>query len=217
MGHREICQYRPQDDEYHIALELNPLGKRAQYQRWRDEREHALEHDKHQLGYACWHNGRSGNAIQKGLVKTTNYEEQRTARLLKARAERPRVTDGHPQYADNANDKHRLHDDAQHVFLSYQTAIEQGDARNRHKQHQRRGHNHPRRVTTIKHRLGGTYHVSRQRTLREQSHQGSRRGQPLTYYIYMFMCTHCFILQIFVTFYHLNVHLLPLFLLFRVI
>ena len=130
--HRKIGYDHPQQCEHHIAFKLDALGKGTQDKGWCDEGKHTLKHNKSDLGYARRHEAFCGDAMQEGFIPATDDACQCRPFGLVAGVEGPAVSEGHPQYAYCAHDKHGLHHDAQHIFLSYQSTIKQGNAWYRH-------------------------------------------------------------------------------------
>ena len=151
VRHREIGQNDPQHDKHRVARKLDPLGERPQNKSGSNQSEHALEHDERQFGNATGHHRIDRDTVQKGFVETADNGSQRIARLHESGAERPAIPESYPQNTDHSDDEHRLHDDAQYVFLAHQPAVEQRDSGNAHQQHENGGHDQPCRVARIQH------------------------------------------------------------------
>ena len=154
--HGEVGDGHPQQREHHVALELHALGEGSEYQGRRDEREHALEHGERELRYARRHDGVEAHAVQERLAPSAYECRQRRPLGGVAVVEGPAVAERHPQQAHRSHDEHGLHDDAEHVLLAHQSAVEQRDAWYAHEQHEDGGHGHPGRVAGVE-RGGGKY------------------------------------------------------------
>ena len=128
VGHGDVGQEAPQHREHQEARELHALGERAQYQGRGDDGEHALEEHEHQFGDVARRQRVRRDAAQHHLVKAAHEPAPPAAALHQPRAEHQAVAESHPHDAHHAHDEQALHQDAQHVLLSHQPAVEKGDA-----------------------------------------------------------------------------------------
>ena len=76
VSHRQIGYDDPQNDEHHVALELDSFGKCSENERRGDECEHALEHGECHFGYARRHYAVCRYAVHERLVQSAHEEPQ---------------------------------------------------------------------------------------------------------------------------------------------
>ena len=76
MCHREVGYDDPQQREHHVALKLYTLCEGTEYERRRDERKHALKHDKRQFWDASGHDTVGRHAVEEGFPPSAHYEKQ---------------------------------------------------------------------------------------------------------------------------------------------
>ena len=74
--HRQIGYDDPQNDEHHVALELDSFGKCAEDECRCDECEHALEHGECHFGYSRRHYVVGRYAVHECFFCSTHEEPQ---------------------------------------------------------------------------------------------------------------------------------------------
>ena len=170
VGNGCVDDQRPQRHEDEHRRKAHALHKGADHQCCRDDGKSELKHGVHRFG-----NVRRDVAdgdfpavldiVEPGKpepVCTPNEVPQCTA----TRRESHRIAHREPQKADDGADSDHTGHDVEHAFTPHHTAIKQGNARQRHQQHQSgRGH-HPGGVCAVD---GGGVHQAR-------LGQGRRRG-----------------------------------------
>ena len=144
MAQRAIDQRAPEDHEHDHRAELHPLGKRPADQRRGDDEEHALEQHVRQPGDVQVGKHRNvGLPIDQRRLHAVHQQVVEIADPGPAAAEGKRVSPECPDDRHQTHQEHALHHHAQHVLLSDQSAVEQGQARAGHHQDQRRAGQEP--------------------------------------------------------------------------
>ena len=136
VRHRIVDKERPEHGEEHHCAELHALCEGTGDQRRRDDGEHHLvDHvGLGRKGRVC-EIGLGANADQKGVMQAADEAG--------ARIESQAVAQQGPGDADDGHHGEALHHGAQHVFLAYEAAVEQRQARPGHHEDQRGADQHP--------------------------------------------------------------------------
>ena len=145
----EVDQRDPERHENQQRREFDALGEGTDDQRRRDAGEGHLEGHVNIFG--------NDDAIREGgdrrLRRDADEESlgQAAHIIVQASAIRKgeRIAEHDPEDRDKRNDHEDLAQDRQHVLRAHQTAIEQGQARNRHHQDEQGGDNHPGGIALV--------------------------------------------------------------------
>ncbi|MNZ66102.1 hypothetical protein D3C78_843140 [compost metagenome] len=151
---RCIHQGEPDAHEDQHRGELHPLGEGTDDQRRGDDREGHLEGDEYRLGEQRRRRGqaRRRHASQEGFGQAADEGIEVDYTLLHTGGiERQAIAVNHPQHTDQAGDRKALHHYREHVLGTHHTAVEQGQARDGHEQHQGCGGQHPGGVAGVEH------------------------------------------------------------------
>lgn len=132
VGHRYVHQDAPKHCKHQETGKLDPFRKSSQNQGGSNDGKHTLEEYEHQFRNPACSQAGSSDSLQEELVETTDEMSPDAVSLHQAAAKYETVAERYPEYADCSYDEQTLHDDAQDIFLSDQSAIEQGNARNSH-------------------------------------------------------------------------------------
>ena len=148
MGHREVDEGHPKHREHQQRRELDTFRKGPDDQRRRDAGKGHLEHNKRVFrNVDIVGEGRRNrgciNALQEQFGKAA--DEGRAARKGEG------VAPADPDKGRDRYDHEDLHEEAQHVLRADKTAVEQGERRDRHEQHERRRNEHPGGVALVDH------------------------------------------------------------------
>ncbi|MNP31557.1 hypothetical protein D3C76_1246830 [compost metagenome] len=154
VGNRCVDQGEPDGHEDQHRRELHTLGKGTDDQRRGDDREGHLEGDEYRFREQRRRRGqaRRGHAGEERLGQTANEGIEVDYTLLHTGGiERQAIAVNHPQHTDQAGDRKALHHYREHVLGTHHTAVEQGQARDGHEQHQGCGGQHPGGVAGVEH------------------------------------------------------------------
>ncbi|MNP22910.1 hypothetical protein D3C76_1156000 [compost metagenome] len=149
---RRIHQGEPDAHEHQHRGELHALGEGTDDQRRGNDGEGHLEGDEHRLREQ--RGGRSeavgGDTAEKRLGEATDEGIEVEHALFHTRGiEGHAVAVDDPENAHQTGDREALHHHREHVLGTHHTAIEQGQARDGHEQHQRRSGQHPGSVAGV--------------------------------------------------------------------
>ena len=181
---RNVGEGEPQHHEHQHRRKLHPFGERTQDQGAGDGREGGLEGDEGELGdrRVLAEGGRHRELALDGVERTLQEQPvpsaEEGAQFAAAFREREAVAVDGPQHRDQRKDHEHLHQHRERVLGTHHAAVEQGQCRHAHHDHQRRGHQHPRDVALVGHRrrrgggghgVGETQHRQRQQEHRSQN------------------------------------------------
>ena len=146
VRHGDIGEGKPDHHEDEHSREADAFGKGTQDQAAGDGGEGPLEHHIDQLGNTdtlaegCGNRVR-GDVIQEYLVKATEegipFGEGQTVAI------------DDPEYGGQGKYGEGLHQYREHILVSDQAAVEEGNAGNRHQDHQGRGYDQPGVVALV--------------------------------------------------------------------
>ncbi len=148
VRHGEVDEGHPQGNEQHQGGELHALGKTADNQCGGDAGKGHLEADVDKLRNddAVRERGRHRvgcDAHQEGLRQAADEA------IEGARSKGQAVAVDHPDQYHHADDCEHLHQHRYDVLGAHQTRIEQGEAGDRHQEHQHARNHHPRRIALV--------------------------------------------------------------------
>ena len=170
VRNRHIRERHPYHNEYQYRRETNTFRQRTDDQANGNTGKGALESNVDVLIEAP-HQRFQFNIFQQYPVEVADEAA--------ASAEGQRVAINHPQYADQRKRHDDLRQHGENVFTADQPAVEQRDARNRHKQHQRGANHHKSVVGFVRDRRCG----------HRQPRKESQRSQTCFHCCYL----HCFV------------------------
>ena len=147
----------------------------ADDERRRDDGERHLEGHEDQL--------RDGARASVSLPMPAKKHSVETAdvgvvEVVGVRSEGQRVGDDHPEHRHQARGDERLHQHREHVLLAHHAAVEEGEARDGHHQHERHGGEHPGGVAGVELRRRRPRGVLQRRVLRKARQCRSTRKVP---------------------------------------
>ena len=173
VGNREIDEGHPERHEQDHRRELHTLGEGADDQRRRDAGEGHLEGDVDifRQDHALREGGDRGVLMDPHQEDLAEAAPERTG----AAAEGEGIAPEHPDHHHKRSDGRALHEHGEHVLGAHQAAIEQGQPRQEHEQHQRAGHQHPGGVAFVHHRSRG--HRSRRRGFLGEGRKSAQRAE----------------------------------------
>jgi hypothetical protein len=109
MGDRDIDEQQPKHGEQQHGGEPHPLHKCAHDQRWRDNGECHLEHEKDSLGIlGVSGNGRPRNAEQEGFIEIADPRTRPT--------ECKTISADQLKHRNKTGNGEAVHEHRQHVF-----------------------------------------------------------------------------------------------------
>ena len=158
VGQRAVDAGAPEDREDHHRAEPHPLGKGPADQGRSDDEEHPLEqHVGHGRDRQPGKERQFGAAGGPNGIHSLHTHVAAVADPRPVAAEDERIPVQAPDDRHHAHQADALHHDAQHVLAADQPAVEQGQGRRGHEQHQGRGDQDPGVVGGIELRcsLGG--------------------------------------------------------------
>ena len=144
VRHGVVHERGPQEGEEHVGAELHALHERTGDERRGDDGELELEGHEDQVGDGAPR--LRGHVVQHQEVSTP---DEASVRL----AEGQRVAEHHPLHRHQRHGEEGVHERGEYVLAPHHAAVEERQTR-RHQQHQRGGHQHPRRVTGVGNGLG---------------------------------------------------------------
>jgi hypothetical protein len=140
---RGVDQEQPDAAEQQHRGKGDPLRVGAGDQRRGDDRKRHLEHEEDDLG------DRADEAIGADARQERALEAADDGVAV---AERQAVAGHEPEHRDEAADREAVHEQGQEVARAHQPAIEEGEARQRHEQHERGRGDDPCRVAVVQRR-----------------------------------------------------------------
>ena len=134
---RQVDDGRPQRHEEQQRAELHALGERTRNERGRDDGEHQLIDHEGLL--------RNRRRIRRVRLRADAVHERirEAADHCVAVREREAIAVERPDDGHDRHHREALHQGRQHVLFAHQSAVEQGETRPRHHEHQRRADQHP--------------------------------------------------------------------------
>ena len=144
-----VDEEQPQRRKDQHGGEAHSLREGADHQGWRDDRERALEGEEEHFG------NRAGERVaidtgEEGFPESADEGAESDLPLDHARrVEGERVTAHQPQDRHQTRQREALHQHRQHVLRAYESAIEEGETRDRHEEDQRRGGEDPRGIARV--------------------------------------------------------------------
>ncbi len=167
VADRRVDEEAPQQGEQDESLEALALCKGTDDEGRRDDREHHLEQGEGR--------GRNRARIRTGLhadaLETDVVEVPDDPPAVDVLPEGKGVAHQHPSHADQGQDEHALHEDAEHVLATHEPAVEQRQTR-RHQHGERRGGQDPGGVSGIQDR--GSFDSRSQRNVQKGFGLGKR-------------------------------------------
>ena len=154
VGNREVGQRKPGGDAEQYCRELDTFSPGTHDQRTGNGSKRTLEDHEGQLGNRdTFREGTgqriTGNALQQDLVERAKEGVIQRMSFSKSDA----IAIDHPQQTDQGKHHKHLDEQRQHVLLANQTAVEEGQTRDRH-QDNKCGTNHdPGVIGLVHHRL----------------------------------------------------------------
>ncbi len=139
----EVGEREPERRKEQHAAKPHPLGEGSHNQGRGDDGKRHLKGDEEWLRNRAGERLRS-DSLQKEFVSAADDRLQAAAV-----AEGKAVAVGHPQQAHDSRHCQALHQYGEHVLAPHKAAVKQREPRQRHEQHQRCRHDHPRGVAAI--------------------------------------------------------------------
>ena len=154
---RGVAESEPQHAEHQHRRELDALCKRAHDQRAGNRRKAGLEGCKHDLRdvHAFAEGGRGCEGARRVVPNAFHQHPVKAAKEGPALGKGNAVAVNKPQHHDQREGHHDLHQHREHVFAAHQAAIEQGQARHGHHDHQQGGGHHPGGIAFVGYRCSG--------------------------------------------------------------
>ena len=139
MGYRSIDYRKPETAEQKHTAELNAFNKRANHQRWRDDREGHLEHEEDGFGNSgVWIDGLTTDTAQESLTQIA--KPGGSSRKCQA------VDEDELQNGGQTRDCKTMHHNRQYVLCSHKAGIKQRKTRERHEENKSCGRKNPGRI-----------------------------------------------------------------------
>ena len=151
VRNRDVAESEPEHTEEQNGREFHTLGKRAHDQRAGNRSKAGLEGGKNDFRDVdtfaeC---GRVGESARRVVPNAFHEQAIQTAEKGVPLRKSEAVSIDKPQHRNQREGDHHLHQNGQHVLAAHQAAVKQGQAGDRHHDHEQGGKHHPGRVALV--------------------------------------------------------------------